>query len=50
MARGKSIWKSIDKYLLGLFLSILILGLATIFSSTYEGDAISLFDFFYYLW
>ncbi len=45
MARGKSIWKSIDKYLLGLFLSILILGLATIFSSTYEGDAISLFDF-----
>ena len=45
MARGKSIWKSIDKYLLGLFLSILILGLATIFSSTYEGDSISLFDF-----
>ena len=45
MARGKSIWKSLDKYLLGLFASVLILGLATIFSSTYEGGEINLFDF-----
>ena len=45
MARGKSIWKSLDKYLLGLFVSVLILGLLTIFSSTYEGGKINLFDF-----
>ena len=45
MARGKSIWKSTDKYLLGLFMAMLIFGLATIFSSTYEGGAVNLFDF-----
>ena len=45
MARGKSIWKSLDKYLLGIFISVLILGLATIFSSTYEGGEINLLDF-----
>jgi rod shape determining protein RodA len=45
MARGKSIWKSLDKYLLGLFVSVLILGLLTIFSSTYEGEKINLLDF-----
>ena len=45
MARGKSIWKSTDKYLLGLFMAMLIFGLATIFSSTYEGGSVNLFDF-----
>ncbi|MBG16267.1 MAG: rod shape-determining protein RodA [Crocinitomicaceae bacterium] len=45
MSRGKSIWKLTDKYLLGFFLGILLLGLMTIFSSTYEGGDIDFFDF-----
>ncbi|MAP02013.1 MAG: rod shape-determining protein RodA [Flavobacteriales bacterium] len=45
MSRGKSIWKLTDKYLLGFFLGVLLLGLMTIFSSTYEGGDIDFFDF-----
>lgn len=45
MSRGKSIWKLTDKYLLGFFLGVLLLGLMTIFSSTYEGGEIDFFDF-----
>ena len=45
MSRGKSIWKLTDKYLLGFFLGVLLFGLMTIFSSTYEGGDIDFFDF-----
>ena len=45
MSRGKSIWKLTDKYLLGFFLGVLLLGLMTIFSSTYEGEEIDFFNF-----
>ena len=45
MARGKSIWNLTDKYLLSLFLSILFIGLLTIFSSTHEGGSVNIFDF-----
>ena len=45
MARGKSIWNLTDKYLLSLFLSILFIGLLTIFSSTHEGGTVNIFDF-----
>ncbi len=36
MARNKSIWGSLDKYLLVLFLMLLCLGLMTIYSSSYQ--------------
>ena len=45
MARGKSIWNLTDKYLLSLFLSILFIGLLTIFSSTHEGGNVNIVDF-----
>ena len=45
MARGKSIWNLTDKYLLSLFLSILFIGLLTIFSSTHEGGSVNIVDF-----
>ena len=45
MARGKSIWNLTDKYLLSLFLSILFIGLLTIFSSTHEGGFVNIVDF-----
>ncbi len=45
MARGKSIWKLTDKYLLAFFLAVLLLGLLTIFSSTFEGGHVNFFDF-----
>ena len=45
MARYNSIWKSIDKYLLGLYFLLLFCGLITIISSSNEGSNLDLFDF-----
>ena len=45
MARGKSIWNLTDKYLISLFLSIIFIGLLTIFSSTHEGGNVNIVDF-----
>ena len=45
MARFKPIWRSIDKYLLGLYFLLLICGLITIISSSNKGDSLDIFDF-----
>ena len=45
MARYNPIWRSIDKYLIGLYFLLLICGLVTIISSSNKGDSLDFFDF-----
>ena len=45
MARQKPIWKSIDKYLLGMYILLIFCGIITILSSSNKGTTIDLLDF-----
>ena len=45
MARQKPIWKSIDKYLLGMYMLLIFCGIITILSSSNKGTTIDLLDF-----